>query len=84
MIYLFIAFSGYMAPEYIRRGTYSVKSDVYSFGVLILEIIIGGRISCFHSKEGDDLLTHVSENIKYIYSYIPLEHWYKTINANEV
>ncbi|XVF57845.1 hypothetical protein PTKIN_Ptkin07bG0015200 [Pterospermum kingtungense] len=49
---------GYMAPEYIKFGTYSVKTDVYSFGVLVLEIIIGERIGCFHSEEGDDLVTH--------------------------
>nr|XP_034892322.1 putative receptor-like protein kinase At4g00960 [Populus alba] len=29
---------GYMAPEYVIRGHFSVKSDVYSFGVLVLEI----------------------------------------------
>ncbi|XWS40612.1 hypothetical protein CRYUN_Cryun17cG0010700 [Craigia yunnanensis] len=55
---------GYMAPEYIICGTYSVKSDVYSFGVLILEIIIGEKISCFRSKEGEDLLTHAWKSWK--------------------
>ncbi|XP_078158035.1 receptor-like serine/threonine-protein kinase SD1-7 isoform X2 [Carex rostrata] len=30
---------GYMSPEYIIEGTFSVKSDVYSFGVILLEII---------------------------------------------
>ncbi|KAJ4748422.1 Serine/threonine-protein kinase [Rhynchospora pubera] len=34
---------GYMSPEYIREGKFSVKSDVYSFGVLLLEIISGKR-----------------------------------------
>ncbi|KAF5196556.1 kinase superfamily protein, partial [Thalictrum thalictroides] len=29
---------GYMAPEYIMKGHFSVKSDVFSFGVLVLEI----------------------------------------------
>ncbi|XVE67737.1 hypothetical protein DITRI_Ditri09bG0012500 [Diplodiscus trichospermus] len=28
------------------------------FGVLVLEIIMGEKISCFHSKEGQDLLSH--------------------------
>ncbi|KAI4298617.1 hypothetical protein L6164_032153 [Bauhinia variegata] len=32
---------GYMAPEYVRHGHFSVKSDVFSFGVLILEIVSG-------------------------------------------
>ncbi|KAK7357546.1 hypothetical protein VNO80_16835 [Phaseolus coccineus] len=31
--------SGYMAPEYVIRGQFSVKSDVFSFGVLVLEIV---------------------------------------------
>ncbi|KAH9623250.1 hypothetical protein KSS87_013048 [Heliosperma pusillum] len=36
---------GYMAPEYLLQGQFSVKSDVYSFGVLVLEIINGRGIS---------------------------------------
>ncbi|TVU39700.1 hypothetical protein EJB05_13133, partial [Eragrostis curvula] len=34
---------GFIAPEYMEKGTYSVKTDVYSFGVMILEIISGKR-----------------------------------------
>ncbi|KAF8651283.1 hypothetical protein HU200_063533 [Digitaria exilis] len=34
---------GYMSPEYVTSGSFSVKSDTYSFGVL-LEIISGLRI----------------------------------------
>ncbi|XVE51186.1 hypothetical protein DITRI_Ditri02bG0019300 [Diplodiscus trichospermus] len=34
---------GYMAPEYIRHGQFSVKSDVFSFGVLIWEILSGQK-----------------------------------------
>ncbi|KAJ3708462.1 hypothetical protein LUZ61_012167 [Rhynchospora tenuis] len=34
---------GYMSPEYITEGKFSVKSDVYSFGVLLLEIMSGKR-----------------------------------------
>ncbi|GMJ13792.1 cysteine-rich RLK (RECEPTOR-like protein kinase) 14 [Hibiscus trionum] len=52
---------GYMAPEYIRQGKYSVKSDVYSFGVLILEIISGDKISHFRNN-GADLLTYAWRN----------------------
>nr|GEZ13416.1 G-type lectin S-receptor-like serine/threonine-protein kinase At1g67520 [Tanacetum cinerariifolium] len=29
---------GYMSPEYVIGGTFSVKSDIFSFGVLMLEI----------------------------------------------
>ncbi|CAL5209774.1 unnamed protein product [Lathyrus oleraceus] len=36
---------GYMAPEYVMHGLFSVKSDVFSFGVLILEIISGHKNS---------------------------------------
>ncbi|KAJ9562757.1 hypothetical protein OSB04_007917 [Centaurea solstitialis] len=32
---------GYMSPEYVGKGIFSVKSDVFSFGVLMLEIVSG-------------------------------------------
>ncbi|XP_056172139.1 cysteine-rich receptor-like protein kinase 44 [Syzygium oleosum] len=34
---------GYMAPEYVMHGHFSIKSDVFSFGVLVLEIVSGQR-----------------------------------------
>ncbi|KAE8661180.1 putative Cysteine-rich RLK 30 [Hibiscus syriacus] len=40
---------GYMAPEYVMHGQFSVKSDVFSFGVLVLEIINGQMNSNFHN-----------------------------------
>ncbi|KAF5474678.1 hypothetical protein F2P56_006558 [Juglans regia] len=36
---------GYMPPEYVIRGHFSVKSDVFSFGVLVLEIVSGKKIN---------------------------------------
>ncbi|KAM3390163.1 hypothetical protein ACQJBY_012004 [Aegilops geniculata] len=36
---------GYMSPEYVTGGAFSVKSDTYSFGVLLLEIVSGLRIT---------------------------------------
>ncbi|CAM0870851.1 unnamed protein product [Alopecurus aequalis] len=36
---------GYMSPEYVMGGAFSVKSDTYSFGVLLLEIVSGLKIS---------------------------------------
>nr|GEU76193.1 G-type lectin S-receptor-like serine/threonine-protein kinase At1g67520 [Tanacetum cinerariifolium] len=36
---------GYMSPEYIIHGTFSIKSDIFSFGVLILEIVTGRKNS---------------------------------------
>ncbi|XP_048441508.1 G-type lectin S-receptor-like serine/threonine-protein kinase At4g27290 isoform X2 [Pyrus x bretschneideri] len=34
---------GYMAPEYVMGGQFSVKSDVFSFGILVLEIVTGRK-----------------------------------------
>ncbi|KAL1152117.1 hypothetical protein V6Z11_A09G086600 [Gossypium hirsutum] len=42
---------GYMAPEYVFHGQFSVKSDVFSFGVLLLEIISGQRNNSFRYDE---------------------------------
>ncbi|XP_023633922.1 cysteine-rich receptor-like protein kinase 11 isoform X2 [Capsella rubella] len=38
---------GYMAPEYIAQGRFSVKTDVYSFGIMVLEIICGRKNNSF-------------------------------------
>ncbi|KAG6392296.1 hypothetical protein SASPL_146511 [Salvia splendens] len=43
---------GYMPPEYLNYGQFSVKSDVYSFGVLVLEIISGRRNNGIRSGDG--------------------------------
>ncbi|KAK3431906.1 hypothetical protein EUGRSUZ_E03031 [Eucalyptus grandis] len=56
---------GYMAPEYVMHGNFSVKSDVFSFGVLVLEIVSGQRNNLFHM--GDDsevLISYVWKNWK--------------------
>ncbi|XP_022142209.1 putative receptor-like protein kinase At4g00960 [Momordica charantia] len=42
---------GYMAPEYIMHGQFSMKSDVFSFGVLVLEIVSGQKNNCFRNGE---------------------------------
>ncbi|XP_059646473.1 cysteine-rich receptor-like protein kinase 10 isoform X2 [Cornus florida] len=47
---------GYMPPEYVMHGKFSVKSDVFSFGVLVLEIISGRKNGYFHqSSSGESL-----------------------------
>ncbi|XP_057246962.1 cysteine-rich receptor-like protein kinase 44 isoform X2 [Beta vulgaris subsp. vulgaris] len=43
---------GYMAPEYIVAGHFSVKSDVYSFGIIVLELVSGLRNKYFR-QQGD-------------------------------
>ncbi|KAJ4982216.1 hypothetical protein NE237_033053 [Protea cynaroides] len=48
--------SGYMAPEYVQQGFFSVKSDVYSFGVLLLEIVSGQKNNSFSQLEHNENL----------------------------
>ncbi|KAL8510782.1 hypothetical protein ACS0TY_017558 [Phlomoides rotata] len=38
---------GYMAPEYVFNGKFSIKSDIFSMGVVILEIVSGKKSSGF-------------------------------------
>ncbi|XP_071697222.1 G-type lectin S-receptor-like serine/threonine-protein kinase At4g27290 [Rutidosis leptorrhynchoides] len=50
---------GYMSPEYVNNGLFSIKSDVYSFGVLVLEIVSGKRNRGFnHPEHGNTLTGH--------------------------
>ncbi|XP_022882418.1 G-type lectin S-receptor-like serine/threonine-protein kinase At4g27290 [Olea europaea var. sylvestris] len=50
---------GYMSPEYVVDGHFSVKSDIFSFGVLILEIISGQKNrGFFHQDHHHNLLGH--------------------------
>ncbi|XP_020233065.1 putative receptor-like protein kinase At4g00960 [Cajanus cajan] len=54
---------GYMAPEYIMQGQFSVKSDVFSFGVLVLEIVSGQKNSGFqHGEHVEDLISFAWKN----------------------
>ncbi|XP_024027463.1 G-type lectin S-receptor-like serine/threonine-protein kinase At4g27290 [Morus notabilis] len=45
---------GYMSPEYVYNGQFSVKSDVFSFGTMVLEIVSGKRSTSF-SPQNDNL-----------------------------
>jgi len=57
---------GYMAPEYMMRGNYSVKSDAFSFGVMVLEIATGRKNNSNNDgsipQQSGDLLTTVWEH----------------------
>ncbi|KAG6740906.1 hypothetical protein POTOM_056377 [Populus tomentosa] len=53
---------GYVPPEYVRNGVYSIKSDVYSFGVVLLHIISGKKNgSLYGSGENLSLLEYAYE-----------------------
>ena len=55
--------SGYMSPEYVTSGAFSVKSDTYSFGVLLLEIISGLKIiSTQFITDFPNLIAYVSSS----------------------
>lgn len=63
---IFIQCSGYIPPEYVRKGLYSTKSDVFSFGVLLLQIISGKKITKLYGvHEHLNLLDYVS--LLYLY-----------------
>uniref|UniRef100_A0A6N2KS64 Integrase catalytic domain-containing protein n=1 Tax=Salix viminalis TaxID=40686 RepID=A0A6N2KS64_SALVM len=42
--------NGYMSPEYVVFGNFSVKSDVFSFGVMLLEIVSGKKNNRFYQQ----------------------------------
>nr|XP_034912903.1 G-type lectin S-receptor-like serine/threonine-protein kinase B120 [Populus alba] len=49
---------GYMSPEYVMEGLFSIKSDVFSFGVLVLEIVSGRKNTSFYHSDSLNLLGH--------------------------
>lgn len=68
-------FSGYMPPEYVVHGHFSMKSDVFSFGVIILEIVSGRRNRGFSDPENLlNLLGHVS-TMAFLVSTFHLASW---------
>ncbi|XP_035542136.1 G-type lectin S-receptor-like serine/threonine-protein kinase At1g11300 [Juglans regia] len=52
---------GYMSPEYVTMGLYSIKSDVFSFGVLLLEIVSGKKNTSFYNFESLNLVRYAWE-----------------------
>ncbi|URE23370.1 receptor-like protein kinase, partial [Musa troglodytarum] len=54
---------GYMAPEYVKHGKFSVRSDVFSFGILVLEILTGRKNSkSYNSEHSESLLSYENPN----------------------
>ncbi|KAL4355814.1 G-type lectin S-receptor-like serine/threonine-protein kinase At4g27290 isoform X1 [Arachis hypogaea] len=50
---------GYMPPEYVVHGQYSMKSDVFSYGAIVLELISGKKNRQFSDPEHNlNLLGH--------------------------
>ncbi|KAK9107013.1 hypothetical protein Syun_023024 [Stephania yunnanensis] len=49
---------GYMSPEYVMEGLFSIKSDVFSFGVLLIEILSSKRNTGYHFTDSLSLLEH--------------------------
>ncbi|XP_048226209.1 G-type lectin S-receptor-like serine/threonine-protein kinase SD1-1 isoform X2 [Ricinus communis] len=51
---------GYMAPEYVVFGKFSVKSDVFSFGVILLEVVSGKKSNtCYSNDISLNLIGHI-------------------------
>ncbi|XP_037413470.1 putative receptor protein kinase ZmPK1 [Triticum dicoccoides] len=48
--------AGYMAPEWALGLPVDAKVDVYSYGIVILEIVIGSRISAQTTTDGGERL----------------------------
>lgn len=70
--------SGYMAPEYVWDGCFSVKSDVFSFGVLLLEIVTGQKNNRAQTNEeiAESLVSYVNTS-SCSFSFFPmLEKFY--------
>ncbi|KAK0601365.1 hypothetical protein LWI29_023556 [Acer saccharum] len=47
---------GYIAPEYITTGDLYLKSDVYGFGVMLLELLMGLRVTDPEHPRGEQNL----------------------------
>ncbi|CAM0901642.1 unnamed protein product [Alopecurus aequalis] len=45
---------GYMAPEFVNRGTITPKSDIFSLGVIIMEVVTGHRDYPDVTRESSD------------------------------
>lgn len=53
-----IGTSGYLAPEYLNGGIITPKVDVYAFGVVLVELMIGRRISELQLSNGQSFFSN--------------------------
>ncbi|KAI6704341.1 hypothetical protein NL676_007303 [Syzygium grande] len=53
---------GYIMPEYVMNGNFSIKSNVFSFGVLVLEIVSGQRNNHRMNNDMEILISYVWNN----------------------
>lgn len=76
---------GYMPPEYVIHGNFSIKSDVFSFGVLILEIISGQKVSKFSQEQtGESLLSFAWRSWTQGNALKMVDSTISALNTNEV
>ncbi|XP_027158772.1 receptor-like serine/threonine-protein kinase SD1-7 isoform X2 [Coffea eugenioides] len=52
---------GYMSPEYVMEGLFSVKSDVFAFGILVLEIMSGKKNTGHYGSDNMTLIGYAWE-----------------------
>lgn len=53
-----IGTTGYLAPEYLNGGIITPKVDVYAFGVVLIELMIGRKISELQMYNGRSFFSH--------------------------
>ncbi|XP_047256238.1 G-type lectin S-receptor-like serine/threonine-protein kinase At4g27290 [Capsicum annuum] len=67
--------SGYMSPEFVVDGIFSVKSYVFSFGRLMLEIVSGKRNRGFVLQDNNlNLIGHFSFCLYDVYGHFEVLH----------
>ncbi|XP_071934959.1 receptor-like serine/threonine-protein kinase SD1-7 isoform X2 [Coffea arabica] len=52
---------GYMSPEYVMEGLFSVKFDVFAFGILVLEIMSGKKNTGHYGSDNMTLIGYAWE-----------------------
>jgi hypothetical protein len=59
--------TGYMAPEWALNVPINAKVDVYSYGIVLLEIVIGSRVSDQRTADGQRLeLSQITQLLRQV------------------